>query len=90
MVSAAANLHLPWQKLGLTALAALAYAFFWVNGPLQEPQPVFEFEEHMSGFAEPIRFGDETQTSRFGLTTASLLPHHDSKGANATVVRSHR
>ncbi|MBL8197687.1 MAG: 4Fe-4S binding protein [Chromatiales bacterium] len=70
MVSAAANLHLPWQKLGLTALAALAYAFFWVNGPLQEPQPVFEFEEHMSGFAEPIRFGDETQTSRFGLTTA--------------------
>jgi NosR/NirI family nitrous oxide reductase transcriptional regulator len=70
MVSAAANLHLPWQKLGLTALAALAYAFFWVNGPLQEPQPVFEFQEHMSGFAEPIRFGDETQTSRFGLTAA--------------------
>ncbi len=70
MVSAAANLRLPWQKLGLTALAAVAYVFFWVNGPLQEPQPVFEFQEHMSGFAEPIRFGDETQTSRFGLTAA--------------------
>jgi NosR/NirI family nitrous oxide reductase transcriptional regulator len=70
MVSTAANLHFPWQKAGLTALAAVAYIFFWVNGPLQEPQPVFEFQEHMSGFAEPIRFGEETRTSRFGITSA--------------------
>lgn len=68
MVSAAANLNLPWQKLGLTVLAAAAYVFFWINGPLREPQPVFEFQEHMSGFAEPIRLGDETRTSRFGIT----------------------
>lgn len=60
--------HIPWQKLGLTALAVAAFVFFWVNGPLQEPQPVFEFEERMSGFGEPVRFGDETQTSRFGMT----------------------
>lgn len=69
-MSAASKLHIPWQKTGLTALAAAAYAFFWLNGPLQEPQPVFEFQEHMSGFAEPIRFGEETRTSRFGMTAA--------------------
>jgi NosR/NirI family nitrous oxide reductase transcriptional regulator len=70
MMSAVSKFHIPWQKSGLTVLVAVVFAFFWINGPLQEPQPVFEFEEHMSGFAEPIRFGDETQTSRFGLTAA--------------------
>ncbi len=70
MTSAAASPHLPWQKLGLTALVAAGYAFFWINGPLQERQPVFEFEEHMTGFAEPVRFGEETQTARSGLTAA--------------------
>lgn len=67
-MSAVSKHDIPWQKLGLTMLAAVAFAFFWANGPLQEPQPVFEFQEHMSGFAEPIRFGEETRTSRFGLT----------------------
>lgn len=62
------RMHIPWQKLGLTTLATAAYAFFWINGPLQEPQPVFEFEEHMAGFGEPVRLGEETQTTRFGVT----------------------
>jgi len=62
--------RLPWPKLGLTALAVAAYAFFWSNGPLQEPQPVFEFEEHMAGFGEPVRLGEETQTAQFGVTAA--------------------
>ncbi len=70
MARAAASWRLPWQKLGLTALAAGCYAFFWINGPLQERQPVFEFEEHMTGFAEPVRFGEETRTARSGLTAA--------------------
>ncbi len=26
----------PWQKLGLTAAAAAAFAWFWVNGPLDQ------------------------------------------------------
>ena len=68
MVVLPANLHLPWQKLGLTVLAAGAYAFFWINGPLQEPQPVFEFQEHMSGFAEPCASERRPATSRFGVT----------------------
>ncbi|MDH4021970.1 MAG: 4Fe-4S binding protein [Gammaproteobacteria bacterium] len=70
MASAASRIRLPWKKLGLTLLTAGAFAYFWINGPLQEPQPVFEFEEHMTGFAEPVRFGEETQTSRFGITAA--------------------
>ena len=70
MAMAAARPHVPWQKLGLTALVAAGYAFFWINGPLQERQPVFEFEEHITGFAEPVRFGEETQTARSGLTAA--------------------
>jgi NosR/NirI family nitrous oxide reductase transcriptional regulator len=68
MAGTVRNLHLAWQKFGLTALAIAAYAFFWTNGPLQEPQPVFEFREQMSGFGEPVRLGEETRASRFGLT----------------------
>lgn len=68
MIGVARNPRLAWQKFGLTALAMAAYAFFWINGPLQEPEPVFEFREEMSGFGEPVRLGDETRTSRFGLT----------------------
>ena len=69
-MTTAPRMRLPWQKLGLTALAAAAYVFFWINGPLQERPPVFEFEEHMAGFAEPVRLGEETQTTRFGVTAA--------------------
>jgi len=43
MAAAAPSLALPWRKLGLTAVAAGAFAWFWANGPLDEPQPVFEF-----------------------------------------------
>ena len=56
-----------WQKLGLTAVAAAGFAYFWVNGPLDEPQPVFEFEEHVTGFAEPVKFGEEYQTPVTGV-----------------------
>lgn len=58
---------LPWRRLGLTAVAVAAFAFFWVNGPLQEPQPVFEFKEHVTGFAEPVKFGEEYQTPITGM-----------------------
>ncbi|MEQ1802881.1 MAG: 4Fe-4S binding protein [Gammaproteobacteria bacterium] len=70
MAAATGSWRPAWQKVGLTALAAAVYAFFWTNGPLQERAPVFEFEEHMTGFAEPVRFGEEQQTSRSGLTAA--------------------
>ncbi len=77
MIRTARNLRLPWPKLGLTALAVAVYAFFWTNGPLQEPQPVFEFREEMSGFGEPVRLGEETQTNRFGVTAArEEHPHY--------------
>jgi len=58
---------LPWQKLSLTALALIAFAFFWVNGPLQERAPVFEFEEFVTGFTEPVRVGDEFIPPKFGV-----------------------
>ncbi len=62
-----AAIRIPWRKLGLTAVVAALYAYFWVNGPLQEPQPVFEFEEHVTGFSEPVRFGEEYQTPITGM-----------------------
>lgn len=65
---------LPWRKLSLSTLAAGAFAFFWINGPLQEPQPVFEFEEHVTGFEEPVRFGEEYQTPITGVV-GSLEEH---------------
>ena len=61
-MSGALAMTIPWRKLGLSALVAAAFAFFWINGPLQDPQPVFEFEEHVTGFAEPVRMGQEYQT----------------------------
>lgn len=70
MATAADSGRLPWRKLGLTVVAVAAYLFFWVNGPLQEPQPVFEFEEHMTGFAEPVRMGEEEQTRVTGMLPA--------------------
>ena len=39
-----AAIRIPWRKLGLTAVVGALYAYFWINGPLQETQPVFEFE----------------------------------------------
>lgn len=70
MATAGGQLQVPWRKLGLTALAAGAYAFFWINGPLQERAPVFEFEEHMTGFAEPVKMGEEYQTPTSGMVHA--------------------
>lgn len=61
---------LPWRKLGLSAGAAALFAWFWANGPLDEPQPVFEFEEHMAGFAEPVKFGEEYRTPVTGILGA--------------------
>lgn len=66
-MAGAATIRIPWRKLGLTALVAAAYGYFWVNGPLQERQPVFEFEEHVTGFAEPVRMGNEYQTPITGM-----------------------
>ncbi|MCC7330428.1 MAG: FMN-binding protein [Gammaproteobacteria bacterium] len=66
-MSGALAMTIPWRKLGLSALVAAAFAFFWINGPLQEPQPVFEFEEHVTGFAEPVRMGQEYQTPITGM-----------------------
>jgi len=56
-----------WRKISLTAIALLAFAFFWVNGPLQERPPVFEFEEFVTGFTEPVRVGDEFIPPKFGV-----------------------
>jgi NosR/NirI family nitrous oxide reductase transcriptional regulator len=58
---------LPWRKLVMTAVVAAAFAWFWINGPLDEPQPVFEFEERMTGFAEPVKLGEEYQTPITGM-----------------------
>ncbi len=70
MSGAIGSIGLPWRKLGLTVAVAAAAWYFWVNGPLQEPQPVFEFEEHVTGFAEPVRFGEEEQTRVSGILPA--------------------
>lgn len=67
MPAAAPTISLPWRKLALTGVAAGAFAWFWANGPLDEPQPVFEFEEHVTGFAEPVKMGEEYQTPVTGM-----------------------
>ncbi|MFQ5634120.1 MAG: 4Fe-4S binding protein [Gammaproteobacteria bacterium] len=59
--------RLSWQKIGLTVVAGAAFAWFWINGPLQEPPPVFEFEEHVEGFGEPVRVGEEYVPPKFAL-----------------------
>ncbi len=60
----------PWSKLLLSVLAAGLFWFFWTNGPLQERPPVFEFKEEMSGFDEPVRFGEEQATRVAGVVGA--------------------
>ncbi len=57
----------PWKRLGLTTLTIAIFAFFWINGPLQAPQPVFEFEEHVTGFSAPVRVGEEKAPPQFGV-----------------------
>lgn len=64
-----ASIRLPWQKIGLTAIAGAAFVYFWVNGPLSEPAPVFEFEEHVTGFGEPVRVGEEFIPPKFGVVS---------------------
>lgn len=67
MSSSATSLQFPWQKIVLTTIAVAAFAFFWVNGPLQERPPVFEFEEFVTGFMEPVRMGEEFVPPKFGV-----------------------
>ncbi len=69
-MATATLIRIPWRKLLLTAVAAAAAVYFWENGPLQEPQPVFEFEEHVTGFSEPVRMGEEYQTPITGMIPA--------------------
>jgi NosR/NirI family nitrous oxide reductase transcriptional regulator len=57
----------PWRKIGLSAVGIAAFAFFWVNGPLQEPQPVFEFTETVTGYDKPVRVGEEKLPPKFGV-----------------------
>lgn len=67
----------PWRKIGLSALVVAAYAFFWINGPLQEPQPVFEFTETVTGFDAPVRVGEEKAPPIFGVVEAQeKAPYH--------------
>lgn len=63
----------PWRKLGLSGLIIAAYAYFWVNGPLQEPQPVFEFTETVTGYDAPVRVGEERALHKFGV----LVEHEE-------------
>ncbi len=67
MSSSIASFQFQWRKTGLTAVAVAAFAFFWVNGPLQERPPVFEFEEFVTGFMEPVRMGEEYVPPKFGV-----------------------
>ncbi len=61
------SLAFPVKKVGLTAVAVAAFIFFWINGPLQERPPVFEFEEFVTGFMTPVRVGDEFVPPKFGV-----------------------
>ena len=67
----------PWRKLGLLTLVVATYVFFWINGPLQEPQPVFEFTETVTGFDAPVRVGEEKAPPKFGvLEEHEKAPYH--------------
>jgi NosR/NirI family nitrous oxide reductase transcriptional regulator len=59
--------RLPWRKISLTTLIAAAYGFFWVNGPLQEAQPVFEFHDPVMGFNAPLEVGEISVRPKFGV-----------------------
>ena len=59
--------RLSWRKIGLTGFVVAAYTFFWINGPLQEPQPVFEFTETVTGYDNPVRVGEEKAPPTFGV-----------------------
>jgi NosR/NirI family nitrous oxide reductase transcriptional regulator len=67
MNGVATGFRFPWSKVSLTAAAVAAFIFFWVNGPLSERPPVFEFEEHVTGFGEPVRVGEEFIPPKFGV-----------------------
>jgi NosR/NirI family nitrous oxide reductase transcriptional regulator len=59
-----------WKKIALTLVGAGAYLFFWIHGPLQARPPVFEFEPHMVGFAEPVTVGEEYKPPQHGMVGA--------------------
>ena len=61
------NSALPWPKIVLTMVGVIAFVFFWVNGPLQERAPIFEFEEFVTGFMTPVRVGDEFVPPKSGM-----------------------
>jgi NosR/NirI family nitrous oxide reductase transcriptional regulator len=59
--------RLPWRKISLTTLIAAAYGFFWINGPLQEAPPVFEFHDPVMGFSAPLEVGETIARPKFGV-----------------------
>jgi len=67
MQRSATGRRMPTTKILLTLALVAVYAYFWINGPLQEAAPVFEFEEHNTGFGEPVRVGDEFIPPKFGV-----------------------
>ncbi|HJP38173.1 MAG: 4Fe-4S binding protein [Gammaproteobacteria bacterium] len=58
---------LPLIRIGMTAIIVAAFVYFWINGPLQERPPVFEFEEFVTGYTEPVRAGEEYIPPKFGV-----------------------
>jgi NosR/NirI family transcriptional regulator, nitrous oxide reductase regulator len=56
-----------WKRIALSLGAAGAFLFFWLHGPLQARPPVFEFEPHMVGFAEPVTVGEEYKPPQHGM-----------------------
>ena len=56
-----------WKKLALSLASVGAFIFFWMHGPLQARPPVFEFEPHMVGFAEPVTVGEEYKPPQHGM-----------------------
>lgn len=56
-----------WKKITLTLVCAGTFLFFWMHGPLQARPPVFEFEPHIVGFAEPVTVGEEYIPPKHGM-----------------------
>jgi NosR/NirI family nitrous oxide reductase transcriptional regulator len=75
MNAVTAQRRTPWQKIGLTAIGVAIFAYFWINGPLQEQPPVFKFTEKVKGFGEPVRIGEETVPPKFAML--GELERHD-------------